>query len=79
MSTFERLNECLKRDGLLTADSLDDSLEEDLCLDSLDRISLAIEIENEFGFAIPVSVMDNITTVRGVVAYIDKRLDDCDF
>jgi len=76
MSTFERINKCLAELGCDTATSEDLKFRDDLGLDSLDWLELAIMLEDEFGFEIPEEAYEKgqIETVRQAIEYIDKRL-----
>ena len=76
MSTLERLNQCLDDLGDIQATSEDQKFREDLGLDSLDWLELALALEDEFGIEIPEEDYENgqITTVRQAVEYLDKRL-----
>lgn len=54
----------------------DSRLLEDLDLDSLDRIEMAIELERAFDIDIPDEDVDNaeLGTVNGLIKYIDGRV-----
>lgn len=56
---------------------LDSELEADLDLDSLDRIELAMQLEEVFDISIPDEAVDNpvLGTVVGLVAYIEAVLE----
>jgi acyl carrier protein len=47
---------------------------DDLGADSLDLTELVVAFEDEFNLEIPDSDFNHVTTVRGVVDYIEKRL-----
>lgn len=51
-----------------------DSLAVDLGADSSDRLSLTMALEDEFGIEIPDQDTERLTTVRDIIAYI-QRLD----
>ena len=76
MNTFERINKCLDSIGCNQATDEGQQFQEDLGLDSLDWLELAIALEDEFGLEIPDEAYENgqITTVRQAVEYLDKRL-----
>lgn len=76
MSTLERINNCLRDNGLTTADNESQKFREDLGLDSLDWLELAISLEDEFGIEIPEEDYDKgqIETVGQAVAYLDRRI-----
>jgi acyl carrier protein len=48
---------------------------EDLGLDSLDVMTLAMEMEEVFGIEIPDEDVEGIKTVQDVFNYLHKRLD----
>jgi acyl carrier protein len=48
----------------------DSSIMSDLGLDSLDLAELFIELEEEFGVAIPDEAAENITTVADAIRFI---------
>jgi len=47
---------------------------DDLGADSLDRVELIMEFEEEFGIEIPDEDAEKITTVGEAIAYIERRL-----
>lgn len=51
----------------ITADS---RLEGDLNLDSLDRLSVAMDVEDEFGVELPDEALEIVETVRELVALL---------
>lgn len=54
--------------------SLDLDLREDLNADSLDLLTLFMTLEDEFGGSIPEDEVENISTVRNIIDYINDRL-----
>ena len=46
----------------------------DLSADSLDRVELIMEIEDEFGISIPEDQAENIVTVGDAVKYVEKMV-----
>ncbi|MGQ9700131.1 MAG: acyl carrier protein [Candidatus Bipolaricaulaceae bacterium] len=46
----------------------------DLGADSLDRVELIMEFEEEFGIEIPDEDAEKITTVGEAIAYLERRL-----
>lgn len=81
MTTLERVKQVLARLSGVTLIDDDASLAAHtdaggLALDSLDRIHAAMEIEEEFGLAIPDDDIDRpeLGTVAGLAAYLDQRL-----
>lgn len=59
-----------KRDDLLDA-----SFTDDLSLTSLERMTLFIALEDEFERNIPQEDIEHIDSIRGVVEFIQTRLD----
>lgn len=47
---------------------------DDLGADSLDRVELIMEFEEEFGIEIPDEDAEKISTVGEAIAYIERRL-----
>jgi len=47
---------------------------EDLGADSLDRVELIMEFEEEFGIEIPDEDAEKINTVGEAIAYLERRL-----
>ncbi|MCY0887012.1 MAG: acyl carrier protein [Alicyclobacillaceae bacterium] len=47
---------------------------DDLGADSLDLTELVVAFEDEFNLEIPDSDFNHVTTVRGVVDYLEKRI-----
>lgn len=70
---LDRLEAVVRRgtafDGPLKADM---TLAEDLSMDSLDRVSLALSIEEEFGVDVSDDDVEEMTTVARVVAVIER-------
>ena len=48
------------------------SLAEDLSIDSLDAVELAMALEEEFGIKIPDAELENLKTVQNVVDCVAK-------
>lgn len=62
--------------GISPKDYTDESnFREDLGLDSLDIVDLAMEIEKEFNISIPDSDIEKILTVEGLINYVKGRLN----
>lgn len=76
MSTLERINKCLDDLGYAKASHGDQSFKDDLGLDSLAWIELALALEDEFGLEIPEEDYEKgqINTVQQAVEYLDRRL-----
>lgn len=52
----------------------DSTFVDDLGADSLDRVELIMEFEEEFGIDIPDADAEKIQTVGEAIAYIERRL-----
>ncbi|MDX1576074.1 MAG: acyl carrier protein [Kiloniellales bacterium] len=52
---------------------LDDDFEEDLGLDSLDRLDLLAAVEDELGLRIPEEALSEIRTLADVLKVLDGR------
>lgn len=76
MSEVER--ECLRRIAETKSIPLDsvtpDTTFESLSLDSLDRITLAFDLEEKYGIEIPEHKLQEILTVRDVVDAVQQAL-----
>ena len=46
---------------------------DDLGADSLDTVELVMALEEEYGVEIPDDDVENVTTVKDVIAYIEDR------
>lgn len=46
----------------------------DLSADSLDRVELIMEIEDEFGISIPEDLAEKIATVGDAVKYVEEKV-----
>ena len=56
--------------------TLESALAEDLGLDSLDRVSIAFDLEEKFEIEIPESQLEHIKTVQDMVSGIEQALAD---
>ena len=70
----QRVIHCISRStgtpvSEITADS---RLEGDLDLDSLDRLSVVVDVEDEFGVELADDALENVATVRELVALLDE-------
>jgi acyl carrier protein len=54
--------------------TLESRLEEDLGLDSLDRVEALLKLEEESGLSVPDEVAEKWKTAADVVAYLASRL-----
>ena len=50
------------------------SFTNDLIADSLDRVELIMEIEDEFGISIPEDQAENIATVGDAIKFVEKAV-----
>ncbi|MBR5335073.1 MAG: acyl carrier protein [Bacteroidaceae bacterium] len=50
------------------------SFTNDLSADSLDRVELIMEIEDEFGISIPEEQAENIATVGDAIKFVEKAV-----
>lgn len=64
-------NEVLPQEKPLT---LDLDLRKDLEADSLDLLTLFMTLEDEFGGTIPEADVEKISTLRGIIEYINGRM-----
>ena len=53
--------------------TLDANFTNDLSADSLDRVELIMEIEDEFGISIPEDLAEKIATVGDAVKYVEEK------
>lgn len=76
MTTFERLKEIIINLTGAYAQLIkpEATLEEDLCLDSLDMVECVMAGEVEFGVMIDDEVLEKIRTVQDAVNAIDAAL-----
>ena len=51
------------------------SLSDDLDMDSLDAIDLAMTIEEQYSVEVPEEALENFKTVEDVVTFIEGRID----
>ena len=70
----QRVIRCISRStgtpvSEITADS---HLDGDLGLDSLDRLSVVMDVEDEFGVDLPDDALENVATVRELAASQDE-------
>lgn len=55
---------------------LDASLHDDLQASSLDQMTLYIALEDEFQHSMPAEEVTELRTVKGIVDFIDKKLQE---
>ena len=72
---FEKMKELIA--GQLGIDEAmikpESNFKEDLNADSLDLFELIMSLEDEYGVEIPSEELENLTTVRAVMDYIEKK------
>ncbi|AFL90458.1 acyl carrier protein [Terriglobus roseus DSM 18391] len=70
--------ECIRRiaaEKMIPAKSITlDSTLESLAIDSLDRVTLAFDLEEKYGVEIPEAKLHQITTVRDVAVAVEQAL-----
>lgn len=54
----------------------DSKLVDDLEADSLDIVEMLMQMEDKFGLQIPESTAEDFKTVKDVVDYLEKRLQE---
>lgn len=74
----QRVIRCISRStgvpvSEITADS---RLEGDLDLDSLDRLSVVMDVEDEFSVELPDDALENVATVRELAALLATSQDE---
>jgi acyl carrier protein len=74
-STINRVAEILSDFLVVSAEDVkpETQLEEDLGVDSLDRVDLVMSIEEEWDIQIPDADGDAFRTVGDIVAYVDRH------
>lgn len=72
----QRVIRCISRStGIPVSEITADShLEGDLVLDSLDRLSVVMDVEEEFGVELADDALESVTTVRGLVELLSSGL-----
>lgn len=58
-----------------TDTNLESSFEDDLGMDSLDRVEMVMEVEKHFNMSIPDEDSERFTTIGEVVNYLDSALE----
>ena len=74
MSNLERVKEVIMENLGVDEDELTEetNLVEDLGIDSLDMVELAMELEDEFDMSIEDEEMEKLATVKDIVEYIEN-------
>lgn len=79
MNIFEKVKEaiCKVHPGVDESEiDLDALLGDDLEIDSLGKVELALEIEDTFGCNLPDEELRNIATVGDIISLIELKLKD---
>ena len=74
----QRVIRCISRStGIPVSEITADShLEGDLVLDSLDRLSVVMDVEDEFSVELSDDALENVETVRELVALLAASQDE---
>ena len=74
----QRVIRCISRStGIPVSEITADSrLEGDLDLDSLDRLSVVMDVEDEFSVELPDDALENVETVRELAALLAASQDE---
>lgn len=56
--------------------TMESKLVDDLWMDSLDEVELVMELEKEFGILIPDEASERCLTVKDVVDYMIRRMEE---
>ncbi len=72
---LEKIKEILAEELSLDLEEIgdDSDIREDLGADSLDMVQLVMSLEDEFGLEIENEEIQSVTTVRGIVEFIEKK------
>lgn len=72
---LEKIKEILADELSLELDEINNNsdLREDLGADSLDMVQLVMTLEDEFDLEIENEEIQTVTTVEGIVAFIEKK------
>lgn len=55
--------------------TLDSTMNDDLGADSIDAAEILMAIEDEFSIEIPENVMEEFSTLRDIVEYVESQAD----
>lgn len=74
----QRVIRCISRSSgtPVSEISADSRLEGDLNLDSLDRLIVAMDVEDEFGVELADDALENVATVRELAALLTASQDE---
>ncbi len=77
MAVFDKVKEIIINELKVDADkiTLDTNLKDDLGADSLDAVEIVMALEDEFNISIPDEEIQNISTVKKLVEYIESKLN----
>ncbi len=72
---IEKVKEILAEELSLELDEINDDsdIREDLGADSLDMVQLVMSLEDEFDLEIENEEIQSVTTVKGIVEFINKK------
>lgn len=72
---IEKIKEILAEELSLELDEINDDsdIREDLGADSLDMVQLVMSLEDEFNLEIENEEIQSVTTVKGIVEFINKK------
>ena len=77
MAVFDKVKEIIVNELKVDADkiTLDTNLKDDLGADSLDAVEIVMALEDEFSVSIPDEEIQNISTVKKLVEYIESKIN----
>lgn len=77
MAVFDKVKEIIVNELKVDADkiTLDTNLKDDLGADSLDAVEIVMALEDEFSISIPDEEIQNISTVKKLVEYIESKIN----
>lgn len=80
MTTSEKVKRIVSEMSGLETVKAEDSLQEDIALDSFSMVSLLLEIEDAFNIELEVSDMNpfDLVAVQDVINLVEKYLDEKD-
>ncbi|UKI51262.1 MAG: acyl carrier protein [Clostridium sp.] len=76
-SFFDKVKQIIINELKVDADKItpDTNLKDDLGADSLDAVEIVMALEDEFNISIPDEEIQNISTVKKLVEYIESKLN----
>lgn len=77
MAVFDKVKQIIINELKVDADKItpDTNLKNDLGADSLDAVEIVMALEDEFNISIPDEEIQNISTVKKLVEYIESKLN----